>query len=450
VQVTTDSPPSEFDHPSPVTTRDDAEALFREARRRRRIRRAWMTGGLALALVALGVTIAFTSDGPTVPPAGKSQQVGAPKTALPPNSGTRSVSPTGSYSLVQTVGLADAEVAWAASSTGIYVSTDRGSDWRTVTPPNLADQDVVERIGALSAVGADDLWLVLVDVPGLVPYEASVDGSDRGAGIDRSTDGGRTWTFASLPGCLQSCGANLSVSFTDAQHGFATIGPGESGPTLLFSTVDGGATWVRAGDLPDLGSILVDAPGSSPQMEFVTAEDGWVVTRTTDAGSSWSHATGLPTQNHYLLPTFFGRQDGVVLATSQTSTHQSSSVYITVDGGATWAARRLPHIPGLAGYKPGGLQFRFAAIDRSSWKIDVGSTIYSTRDAGRRWLREIPRPKARPGMVTSAVFSSPQDGLAITEPPACSDTAHTSALTQCFPTLTGTTDGGKRWSPVTP
>ena len=83
--------------------------------------------------------------------------------------------------------------------------------------------------------------------PGSFPWRESQDGSDRGEGIDRSTDGGRTWTFSTLPGCLQLCGS-IALSFVDADHGFAAVSSdqGNTGrtPGACSSTrPDGGATW---------------------------------------------------------------------------------------------------------------------------------------------------------------------------------------------------------------
>ncbi|HEX3793429.1 MAG TPA: hypothetical protein VHV57_02895 [Acidimicrobiales bacterium] len=321
----------------------------------------------------------------------------------------------------------------------------------------------------MDAVGQSDLWLTLIDVPGLVPYGQSTDGSDRGAGIDRSADGGRTWSFSSLPGCLQSCGSNLSVSFVNAQYGYASIGPGVSGPSLLFSTDDGGASWVRKGTLPDLGGMLGDGPGSAPQMVFTSASDGWAVTgptyesndhstssggvlyRTTDGGNSWVQASHLPSSNQYDLPIFFDTQNGIVLSNAVGLSDTSATVYVTDDGGSTWANRQLPDIPGLRKYKPSGLEFRFDALSPSTWKVDVGSTLYSTTNVGRSWSTIAPIPGIKPGTVEAVDFSSPNYGVALwSQSPKCQESDSAPQLTGCFPTLTATIDGGRIWKPVRP
>lgn len=365
------------------------------------------------------------------------------------------------YTPVQAIGLADYGVGWVADVTGIYLTTDQGRSWRTITPPNLANEAVSDRIGALDAVGQNDLWLALEDVPGLVPYSPqSPDGSYRGEGIDRSTDDGQTWTFGTLPGCLQACGANLSMSFVDPEHGFAAIGSGQAGSTMMFSTDDGGATWTGLGAKHNLGG--------SAQIVFSSALDGWAVTgptfgdhgqqkssggvlyRTGDGGASWSPAPGLPSTDQFALPTFFGTKTGVTLSNPDGVPARSTLIFATDDAGVTWTAHALPTIGGLASLKPRGLGSSFAAIGPTSWKIDIGSALYSTSNAGRTWTWFEPAPMSEAGSVSSVVFSSSGDGMAISLPPGCSVPNFAAHGPQCFPSLTVSTDGGSQWVPEQP
>ena len=81
----------------------------------------------------------------------------------------------------------------------------------------------------------------------------------------------------------------------------------------------------------------------------------------------------------------------------------------------------------------------------------MGSALYSTTDAGRTWVRTVPTPQVAAGTATAVVFTSSGDGLALwSGPPHCDDPARPEEVSQCFPTMVGTTDGGTQWTPVTP
>ena len=447
----------------------DPEALFKEARRRRRRRRALAALAVSVALVAAGVGLIVTDRGSGAPPAGQSTGPSKVDTGSVPGARPRAATPDPSAPAVSTIGLADPEVVWASSGTGLFVSTDDGTSWRTVTPPNLADQDVAGRMTGVDAVGTSNLWVVLEDVIGLVPFSQSTDGSDRGEGIDRSTDGGRTWTFTPLPNCLQRCGP-IQLSFVDAEHGFATVSSSSGGEPELFVTHDGGVTWSRASAPPDLGSVVIGGPSAVPQLLFTSATEGWAVTgppvayrahitnfggrlyRTTDGGSSWSVAPGLPKGVSFSLPTFVGPHDGVVLGDATTTARRAPSVYVTDNGGMTWSRRSLPtleRVSDSAGfYDDGGsLASRFSAVSADQWLIDLGQKVYRTTDGGRRWTTFVPMQE---WSTAAAAFSSPNFGVAAVLPLSCMTPASSPQrpATSCSTTLVVTHDGGHDWAPV--
>ena len=78
------------------------------------------------------------------------------------------------------------------------------------------------------------------------------------------------------PGCLQTCGP-ISVSFIDAEHGYAEASP-QKGDSRLFATEDGGSTWLPVASMPNLGSVLVGGPIAEPQLLFTSKLDGWALT----------------------------------------------------------------------------------------------------------------------------------------------------------------------------
>ena len=242
--------------------------------------------------------------------------------------------------------------------------------------PGAPGDECLGHITAVDAVGTEDLWVVLEDVPGLVPFGRSVDGSDRGEGVDRSTDGGRTWTFGAVPvGCLQTCGP-ISLHFVDRDHGFgATSLNGGSG----IATKDGGGVRAAAS----------------------------IAART--AGHTWSTAEGLAAGAQYSLPVFFGGDSGVVLAVGADKGDQRSMAYVTDNGGATWEPHRIPSFRG-AGFQGGSLQSRSAAVGPLAWRIDVGPHLYETTNGCRSWTNVRPVPPMGLGNVWGLAFSSPDNG----------------------------------------
>ena len=123
-------------------------------------------------------------------------------------------------------------------------------------------------------------------------------------------------------------------------------------------------------------------------------------------------------------------------------------VYETDDGGSNWRRYPLPSILG-ADFNPGSLATRFAAVAAFSWRVDVGSRIYETNDAGRTWTTITPVPKTSLGDAESVVYSSPNVGMAIAQLPSCfASSTFDPASDVCYPVLIVTSDGGRSWSPT--
>jgi len=455
----------------------DPEALIREAHRRRRRRRLGIAAAIvaALALLLGGLALAGTGGGrPAQPPQRRTPAHASSSSA--DHARGRAPFTVPAQPGITAWGQAGPGVDWAAGATALYVSTDAGEQWRAVTPPNLANQFVGDRMTAVDAVGPDDLWVVLEDVPGLVPWSQAVDGSDRGEGIDRSTDGGRTWTFDALPDCLQRCGP-IWLSFVDAQHGFAAVSSavgieGNGEPANLFATADGGASWTPIATPPDFGAVTTGGR-ALPQFVFTSAEDGWAVTgpreasasapaspggalyRTTDGGRSWTAATGLPRAGPYALPTFFGPGDGVVLrdasetvpARPATAQRQPlPSVYVTNDGGTSWTRRTVPAAVAHTEPWTSTLASRFSAASPTTWKVDDSTLLFTTTDGGRRWTASSPTPEV---FASGALFSSPDDDVVIGSPATCIRQGGPDPAQGCADAVVlATTDGGRSWEPA--
>lgn len=456
------SGPGRCDQSPGAGTEQSADALFREARRRRRRRWTWSAGIVFLALAVAGLTVGLGSgrpEGPPRPPVGHGGRAGATTTGR--HGGGHGAAAPVPYSSIAGVGLADDDVGWVDDSQHLYVTTDVGQTWRTVTPPILLRQGVADRTGTMVGIGPDDLWLPLEDAFFLVPPGQSLDGSVRGEGIERSTDGGTTWTFTALPGCLQACGS-ISLSFLDPEHGFAATASTMNKVGTLFATSDGGATWLPVADAPftDNFSILFTSPADGWALNNGGSAGSDDLLRTTDGGVSWESAPGLPSSDLYQAPAFFGTQDGVMLGRPGTSgPAQPPVVFTTDDGGMTWTDHPTPADAHTAVYvrpaspdTPGNdPAVPFAAVSPTDWVLFVGSAVFTTANAGLTWSLVVPEPKWPAGAVSSIVFSSATQGLAAVEPPGCPGPSLMEVVTEphCLgdSVLMVTADGGHTWTP---
>jgi hypothetical protein len=190
----------------------DTDALLKEARRRRRRRRAAACVGIVLIAAIVVGSVLAAGGGSNVPRKATDRNQGSPHAVIQSRQHTHAASPLPVYPPAQTVGVADNSLAWVTRGDSFEITSNKGEIWQTITPPTLHGVTVSIHITAVAAIGTDNLWVAIYDVPGLVSQPNN--GSSRGEGIEHSTDGGRSWSLVFPPGCLQTCGP-LSLSMVD-------------------------------------------------------------------------------------------------------------------------------------------------------------------------------------------------------------------------------------------
>lgn len=168
------------------------------------------------------------------------------------------------------------DVYWAATSQGVFKSTDNGQNW------------VKQTASGLPSSGTGRTELAIAPSNGNVVYVLF-----ESSGFWRTTNGGSSWTQMSMPG--QSCDGQCWYNMTLAVH---RTNPDivYRGTILIFKTVDGGAHWTQLTNgwggsqqvHQDTHALLVDP--SIPDKFYVGGDGGmW---KSSNGGSTFVNMNG--------------------------------------------------------------------------------------------------------------------------------------------------------------
>jgi len=196
-----------------------------------------------------------------------------------------------------------------------------------------------------------------------------------GGGVQRSTDGGQTWSAANNGLLNQHI---WSIAIDPVTSSVLYVGSNGAG---VFRSDDGGTTWVRSSTGIDSGyiyALAAVAQGGRTRLWAGTAQGRIFVSD--DNARTWKPTAGQPAAGYinvfYVVPARPDRPGRVYVGTNV-------GVFLSTDNGATW--KELPLRPG-----PGRPDIRDLVGDPRDEKIVyagvAGEGVYRTRDGGASWV----------------------------------------------------------------
>lgn len=233
----------------------------------------------------------------------------------------------------------NASDGWGADGRHLLRTTDGGSVWEEVTPPQVALTDTSLNLGYLSPQA---LWVMI----------PSYDNLDQGR-LLRTLDGGATWQELQTPfGSASLQVVNQNQLFALADYG----GAAGSAAVALFTSLDGGVSWTLVADarpdnsIPDTLSFSGQKTGLAAADGlhiFVTGEipmDGFTYVYASADGGTTFVQQSLPLPDPYTgamtvfyPPQFFSLTQGGMFAQLYTAGQTYLGLYTTADSGQTWS-----------------------------------------------------------------------------------------------------------------
>jgi photosystem II stability/assembly factor-like uncharacterized protein len=303
---------------------------------------------------------------------------------------------------------------------------------------SLPTRTVTPRVTATPQVGKPPqppaYWSALHFVSADVGWIAETKTNQSGAGptfVYKTTDGGRTWQQQLTwdgPGPEE-------VRFSaDGSQGLV-VG---LGGVPLFSTADGGAHWQRM--------AIPSQAGQVADQYFLDAREGWIISylneptpgiagvfHTTDGGQSWTQTARLDVNQVFSHGQLGGSLQGNLMFRDSSTGWMTPAtfsgtgitpvppfLYVTHDGGKTWAVQTFAEPPGVAfnsstaGFAPPTFfNDREGVVlatvisypaDTSHAPTMQGTYVYTTTDGGDHW--SAPQLIVVPGgLYTTPAFS---------------------------------------------
>ena len=207
----------------------------------------------------------------------------------------QNIEPSAVVYATNTIAYAAGPESWGNISTpGIYKSTNGGVSWTKINGAGAAGIDGT-KIGRVElAVSKQD--------PNVV-YAAINNSTDLAhlLGLYKTTDGGATWTKLPVSDfCNPQCWYDMAVEVSPVAHNTIIVGGSRSQDSVQKST-DGGFTWtiINAGVHPDLHAFGFSSDG---QRVYMGGDGGMYSTENLAATTTWKNLNGGGLQTTQIYP----------------------------------------------------------------------------------------------------------------------------------------------------
>jgi photosystem II stability/assembly factor-like uncharacterized protein len=245
-------------------------------------------------------------------------------------------------------------------------TTDGGRRWHAIAPPFSAGATRNPTPGGIPV--------------GVQAFREEVV-AEIGARVERSRDGGRTWSRVAVPA------RTTLVRFASREVGYAGVAARCRGGETLWRTLDGGSSWRLVprtcgpfyADVDAHGRLVATAQGNTA-MEIGGRRS--LVRLSVDAGANWRVVADKRTWPSVARVHFVDRRHGWALSAESDQGFERDALHVTADAGRTWHVRAEP--PALEYFEPAPAPAAFAGASLWAGAPNDG-LLWHSRDLGRRW-----------------------------------------------------------------
>lgn len=330
---------------------------------------------------------------------------------------------------------------WVLTKEALSMTDDGGGSWRDMTPPTLPPDSIAEVFFLTPTEG----WALATE-------DVTEDASDQWL-LFSTKDGGRTWIALPFPsqGSVEGRGAPVFIDFVNESDGWVMVKQPSSAQFSvgrLFHTDDGGTTWTEL-DVPIGGEI-----------NFIDRSTGWTVGgprgdelyRITDAGETWNRVSITPPPEFREATPVYGipiwpSADLGLLAVTFTGRRAVSgfAFYSSTDQGLTWELPG-PVVPSPKSIALGVSVLADAVSDGTWFAVDPqrAGELFVARNRGEQ-VEQLPA-EGLPDGVFHLDFANPTTGWAAAASEKCPQ------KTNCVyrSILLATDNGGDAWQRLAP